>query len=73
MGDADWLPTTGNVLITNAQRVISAGTTLGADTTYAQLLEVTPSGEKVFDLSTLGKDGTVYPVYRAERIPDLRR
>jgi arylsulfate sulfotransferase len=73
MGDADWLPTTGNVLITNAQRVISAGTTLGADTTYAQLIEVTPSGEKIFDLSTLGKDGTVYPVYRAERIPDLRR
>lgn len=73
MSDADWLPSTGNVLITNAERVLPAGTTLGADTTYAQLLEVTPGGEKVFDLLTLGKAGTVYPVYRAERIQDIRR
>lgn len=37
-------------------------TPTGADTTYTQLLEVTPDGTRVFEPST-----------RAERIPDLRR
>ena len=67
MGDADRQPVTGNVLITSSQ----LGTADGA--TYAQILEVTPEGTHVFELSTQGKSGSVYPVYRADRIPDIRR
>jgi hypothetical protein len=73
MGDADWQPVTGNVLITSSELVIEADTPMGADTTYTQLLEVTPDGTRVFELSTQGEAGSAYPAYRAERIPDLRR
>ncbi len=71
MGDADRLPETGNVLITHSERVLTSSA--GADSTFAQLLEVTPDGTRVFELTTQGKDGSVYPVYRSERIADLRR
>ena len=73
MGDSDWQPETGNVLITNSERVIASTTPLGDDTTYAQILEVTQDGTRVFELTTLGEEGDAYPVYRAERIPDIRR
>jgi arylsulfate sulfotransferase len=71
MGDCDRQPVTGNVLITNSQRVAQSAT--ATDTTYAQIIEVTPDGSRVFELTTLGKEGSVYPVYRADRIPDIRR
>jgi len=73
MGDADWQPVTGNVLITSSELVIEADTPMGADTTYTQILEVTPDGTRVFELSTQGEAGSAYPAYRAERIPDIRR
>jgi len=46
---------------------------MGADTTDTQLLEVTPDGTRVFELSTQGEASSAHPAYRAERIPDLRR
>ena len=67
MGDADRQPVTGNVLITSSQLGTADGTT------YAQILEVTPDGTHVFELSMQGKSGSVYPVYRADRIPDIRK
>jgi hypothetical protein len=67
MGDSDRQPVTGNVLLTSSQIVSADGAT------YAQILEVTPDGTRVFDLNTKGSSGSVYPVYRADRIPDLRR
>jgi hypothetical protein len=74
MGDADRQPVTGNVLLTSSERVLAGSTPGGgSDSTYAQILEVTPDGTRVFELTTLGKAGSVYPVYRADRIPDIRR
>jgi hypothetical protein len=66
MDDADRQPTTGNVLLTSSQLVAGDGST------YAQIVEVTPDGTRVFKLNTKGNAGSVYPVYRADRIPDLR-
>ena len=66
MGDADWQPATGNVLLTSSQIVAGDGST------YAQIVEVTPDGTRVFELNTKGSAGSVYPVYRADRIQDLR-
>jgi arylsulfate sulfotransferase len=68
MGDADWQPTTGNVLITNGE--IDTGPYI-----IGQVMEVTPEGERVFQLD-VGGDTTVttrYTSYRAERIVDLRQ
>ncbi len=65
MGDADWQPVTGNVLMTNS--------ILSDDSfNYGQLLEVTPSGERVFTLNISRPDQNI-PVYRADRIADIRR
>jgi arylsulfate sulfotransferase len=72
MGDADWLPLTDNVLIVNAQIEALGGA-------YGQILEVTQDGTRVFELNVgyapdSGADyGNVYTVYRADRIPYLRR
>jgi hypothetical protein len=57
---------TGNVVILNAELVENG-------VTYAQILEVTPDGRRVFDL-TIRDDAprSVYAVYRAERIADIR-
>jgi hypothetical protein len=73
MGDADWQPITGNVLMVNA--ALSAGS--GAS---AQLLEVTKDATRVFQLDVNpggsamagGGGGAVY-IYRAERIADIRQ
>ncbi len=66
MGDADWQPETGNVLITNAELVEN-------NMTYAQLLEVTPSGDVVFDMTVRGDaPRSVYAIYRAEHLADIR-
>ncbi len=63
MGDADWQGRSGNVLLTNA--IVEAG-----DGRNAQLLEITPSGERVFQLDV--GDGTLAAIYRAQRLPDIR-
>lgn len=73
MCDSDRQPVTGNVLFTSSERVMPADTQLGDDTTYAEIVEVTPDGTRVFELSTLGEPGDTFPVYRADRIPDIRR
>lgn len=73
MGDSDWQPATGNMLITNSELVIPPDDALGEDTTYTQILEVTADGTRVFELSTLGEPESAYPAYRAERIPDIRQ
>ncbi len=63
MGDADWQARSGNVLLTNA--IVEAG-----DGRNAQLLEITPTGERVFQLDV--GDGTSAAIYRAQRLPDIR-
>jgi hypothetical protein len=69
MGDADFQPITGNTLLVNAQ--LSTGAR-----NYAQILEVTSSGDAVFQLDIGKKAGPSdpdYSVYRAQRIADLRK
>jgi hypothetical protein len=64
LGDADWLPVTGHVLITFGQ--LAAPT---ADVPSARIREVTHAApaDLVFELDVF--DGR--HVYRADRIPDL--
>jgi len=67
MGDADWQPQTGNVVICNSELVED-------EVTYTQILEVTPDGRRVFELVVRGTEpDSAYPSYRAERIADLRQ
>ena len=67
MGNANLLPATGNVLFVNA-------TVKEGSTTYAQIIEVTSDGTRVFEMSLKGSSsGSVYIIYRAERIADIRR
>jgi hypothetical protein len=63
MGDADWQPNTGNVLIVNAV----------VDGNSAEILEVTPAGERVFELHLADDSGTIFTIYRAQRLADIRR
>jgi hypothetical protein len=66
MGDADWQVATGNVLLVNSNIVTQNGR-------YAEILEVTPEGERVFQLELGGAPDEVYTVYTAERIADIRQ
>ena len=67
-GDADWQPVTGNVLITNGD-TWEAGNIISG-----QIMEVTPEGERVFDLIVRSSEpDSVNAVYRAERIADIRQ
>lgn len=67
MGDADWQPTTGNVLMVNAALSASSDAS-------AQVLEVTPDAVRVFQLDVNpGAGGGAVYIYRAERIADIRR
>ena len=66
MGDADWQPQTGNLVMVNSELV-------DGPTTYAQILEVKPDGTRVFDLTVRGATGSVYALYRADRIADIRK
>ena len=68
MGDADWLPSTGNVLLTNAVLATNP-----FDRVYAQILEVAPDGTRVFELNVRGNAGSMYLMHRGRRVPDLRR
>lgn len=76
VGDVDWLPTTGNVLIDfGSTRVMGGVTTddLGYGTLVARVLEVTRERPttKVFDLLVFDPEEVLASVYRAERIPSL--
>jgi hypothetical protein len=75
ISDADWLPHTGNVLITDGGRIRDES---GDDATefeghrWARLVEVTHSmpAEVVFELIVDDEAGQ-WHVYRADRINDL--
>ncbi|MBN1610888.1 MAG: aryl-sulfate sulfotransferase [Polyangiaceae bacterium] len=68
MGSAEWLPSTGNVLLANA--VLA---TKPFDRVYAQVLEVAPDGTRLFELNVRGKAGSMYLMHRGRRVPDLRQ
>ena len=66
MGDADWQPTTGNVVMVHGMLSSPTGV-------YAEIWEVTPDGRRVFRL-VLGnpEGGSAFTMYRADRIADIR-
>ncbi len=67
MGDADWQPTEGNVLICK-------GLLRGENGSYSQIVEVSEEGEILFELTVQEADGSSnYAMHRARRIPDIRR
>ena len=71
-GDADWQPTTGNVVMVNGTRRNAA------NLAYAEILEITPDGRRVFEL-TVGDpsdalvDARSQSIYRAQRLADIRQ
>lgn len=76
LGDTDWLPQTGNILITDGGRVRAAD---GSNANHpahgrkwAHIMEVTHDepAKKVFDL-VIDDPKSGWTVYRAERIPGL--
>ena len=74
--DADWLPTTGNILITHAgltEDVAGPPDDTSDDINWARLVEVTHTtpAEIVFDLVIREGPEVGWRVYRAERLPSL--
>ncbi len=74
--DADWLPTTGNVLITHAglaEDVAGTPDDASDDVSWARLVEVTHTtpAEIVFDLVIKEGPEVGWRVYRAERLASL--
>ena len=74
--DADWLPTTGNILVTHAGLTADpAGTPddTSDDVSWARIVEVTHTtpAEIVFDLVIREGPEVGWRVYRAERLPSL--
>jgi len=75
-GDADWMPTTDNTLLTYSAVIYAGGVVsadLGLGTLHARIVEAdhgTPARE-VFDLQLHDPDGARITVYRSERIPSL--
>lgn len=70
MGSAEWQPVTGNVLIGNGWM---AG---GGAGIYTRALEVTPDGNRVFEMLVEGNrddNNTRYASHRVRRIPDIRQ
>ncbi len=76
LGDTDWLPITGNVMITDGARVRAPD---GSNANHpahgrkwAHILEVTHDqpAQKVFEI-VIDDPGSGWTVYRAERIPGL--
>jgi arylsulfate sulfotransferase len=77
VGDADWLETTGNVLITYGNMVHVGGLTseeLNMGAAHSRIVEVdrnTPA-EKVFEVAVYNSTpGARVSIYRSDRIPDL--
>ena len=77
ISDTDWMPTTGNVLVTDGGRRSDAdwNTVDNDDDVYrwARIVEVTHTmpAEKVFELVIRGDPPAGWHVYRAERLPSL--
>jgi hypothetical protein len=68
MGNATWLPNTGNELIANA--ILG---TKNNDRVSAQILEVAPDGTRLFELNVGGvAANTWFLMHRARRIADIR-
>ena len=75
LGDVDWQPNTGNILINvGAQETDAEGnnTPPGKAQRWARFIEVTngPNPEKVWEMQ-LKDDGLGWSVYRAERMPSV--
>ena len=76
LSDADWLPVTGNVLITDGARETDAeGISVGPNEArrWARIVEVTHTepAEKVFELLLEEDPGFGVHLYRAQRLPSL--
>ena len=78
LSDADWLPVTGNVLITDGARVTELEGDQGdnddlPDHQWARILEVTHTApaETVFELVIDDDPPSGWRVYRAGRLPSL--
>ena len=76
VSDADWLPRTGNILITDGGKYTDAdGNPVSSPGTlrWARVVEVTHTtpAEKVFELHITGEPPMGFHVYRADRIPTL--
>jgi hypothetical protein len=76
IGDADWLPRTGNVLVTDGGRISDGAGNPSDDESehhWARLVEVTHTVPpmKVFELVIDDKAPRGWAVYRAERLPSL--
>ena len=75
MGDSDWLPQTGDVLLTFSTVSYTGGVSssdLGLGSEYSRIIEVSGdiTAERVFDLLVYDAAGAI-KVYRSERIPGL--
>jgi arylsulfate sulfotransferase len=71
MSDADWQPSTGNVLITSGK----LETDSSPSRSYIEILEVDETGTTVFELQVRDADGAdaeSYESYSGDRIPDIR-
>lgn len=66
LGDADVLPLTDNVLLTNGFIEVIDGVSVSPRTT--RIVEVTRDGEVVFDVHTTSPTGGNATVYRSERL-----
>ena len=71
-GNADWQATTGNIVM------VSGNLRSSADVGYAQVLEVSPDGKRVFELnvgdaSDSPVDTRSHSVYRVQRLADMRQ
>ena len=76
LSDADWLPTTGNVLITDGARTSEVEDAPSGETVthnWLRIVEVTHTtpAEKVFELVIDDEPPNGWRVYRAERLPGL--
>ncbi|GMR23653.1 MAG: aryl-sulfate sulfotransferase [Acidobacteriota bacterium] len=76
IGDADWLPRTGNILVTDGGKYTDAdGNPVSSPGTlrWARVVEVTHTTppEKVFELHITDEPPMGFHVYRADRIPTL--
>lgn len=78
-GETDWMPQTGNVLITDGGRVETSdgepADAVPSDHQWARIVEITHDSpaEKLFEVvldSGLGSD-TGWSIYRSERLPEL--
>jgi arylsulfate sulfotransferase len=71
ISDADWLPETGNVLVTPGGQ----STATNPAYRFSQIIEVTRGGGRVFDMTMVDDPTTArdYTIYRAERVADIRQ